>query len=118
MQQEFRKRVGEYANSEMSRRIKELQDRYDWVLKRRGRPFMTPAEYRLLLSALHPDSRVSISDRKLAEVFGIVQKYKLLLVDETVEPTPTPYAAPVPKTAEEWMACRGNEGRVQAQARR
>jgi transposase len=74
----------------------ELHREYQRVLmsRRGGIPIMQPADYRLILSALHPDSRAALSDERLAEAFATFRKYRLLLVNEATEPTPTPERAP------------------------
>jgi ParB-like chromosome segregation protein Spo0J len=99
-----RKHVDDWLADEVPRRFDELMAIYQTVLGRRSRGIMKAAEFRLISSCLHPDSRAGTSERKLAEAFDVIQKHKLLLVDETTVPTPSPHG--LPRTAAEWMAAR------------
>jgi hypothetical protein len=64
---------------------------------------MTKATYNKIASCLHPDSRNSVTDEKLHDVFHIWRSLEIRLLDETQRPTPT-FA--MPRTYEELMAAK------------
>jgi ParB-like chromosome segregation protein Spo0J len=96
-------RMAEALNDVILSRYRELKNLYDGVINRRSRGVMKPAEFRLVLSCLHPDSRHAVTDARLADAMSVLQKYKLSLVDESVEPTPP---LDFPRTRAEWEARR------------
>ena len=59
--------------------------------------------YRAILSCLHPDSRKSTSDDKLAEVFQKFRELEVLMVSEKEMPTPD---LGIPRTFDDLMAVR------------
>jgi hypothetical protein len=58
----------------------------------RAKGLITPSDYTTILSCLHPDSRNSVSDEKLAAAFRLFNdsRLKTLLVKEHPTPRPTP----------------------------
>jgi hypothetical protein len=72
------------------------------IAARRG--IMTGAVYKLILSCLHPDSRKSVSERKLAEAFRAFKGMQVTLVKEAE--IPAPEGLGLPKTMDEWDALR------------
>jgi hypothetical protein len=51
--------------------------------------FVTRAEYDLIRSCLHPDSRLSVSDNKLAKAFRVFNEAEMLFLNENDYPTTT-----------------------------
>jgi hypothetical protein len=52
---------------------------------------MTRAEYNSILSCLHPDSRKSVSDRKLADTFTLFNRFRYVLCNNDEMPIPKNY---------------------------
>jgi hypothetical protein len=75
----------------------EQEQAYKIMRARKG--IMDKASFRLIWSALHPDSRKSISDRKLAEAFDVFSRLEKLLLDEKQSPTDF---QKLPATMAEW----------------
>jgi hypothetical protein len=68
-------------------------DRADRVLSGRKGIF-SRADYDVIRSCLHPDSRTSVSDQKLANAFRLFNEADILLIKETE--TPTASSPPLP----------------------
>lgn len=67
-------------------------------IARSHRGVMTKAEYNTIVACLHPDSRLSVSDEKLADAFRILRSKAVpLLPGETTSPDVVPF----PRTAAE-----------------
>ena len=62
------------------------------------------AEFKTIISSLHPDSRKSISNEKLEQAFKLMNGKRLKLVSE--EEDPTPKIDPFAKTYAEWEALK------------
>lgn len=73
---------------------------YQAVIKGR-RGVLNKADFNLIRSCLHPDSRNSVSDEKLAQAFMIFNKLEINLLKEKDSPTSSP---PMPTTWEELLA--------------
>lgn len=77
----------------------EKEELYDAVVKA-YKGLMPREDYRKVLACLHPDSRRSVSDERLAEAFGIIKKLEKLLVSDAET---RPAAGTLPKTYDELM---------------
>ena len=91
-------RVQEFLEETILPKYRLEQERYRQLSAiRKG--IMDKATFKLIWSALHPDSRKSISDKKLAEAFDAFSKVEKLLLDEKNSPTEF---QPLPKTMADW----------------
>lgn len=70
---------------------------------------ISKATYNLIWSCLHPDSRGSVTDEKLARAFREFEPLEKLVLSEKENPT---RPSDLPKTAEEWLA---RKAKVQAE---
>jgi predicted transcriptional regulator len=94
------------VEAEVKRRIdqivlphwKEEIERADKLYKHR-RGAMEKATFNMIRRALHPDSRASISNEKLAEAFDTFMSLEKFLLDEKASPTQMP---DVPSSWQEW----------------
>ena len=80
------------------------------IEKRKG--VMTSAEYKMIWSCLHADSRKSVSDEKLNKAFNLFTKIEKLILSEKESPTQTSSiggAADLLKRKAEWEAQRAAE---------
>jgi hypothetical protein len=68
--------------------MKRTSAQYRLVLNAR-KGILTRAAYDLIRSCLHPDSRLSVTNEKLAEAFRIFNEAEILLLNETDCPAPT-----------------------------
>lgn len=90
-------------NEDYLHQYKEQLARADAVIAAR-RGAMTSDIYKLILSCLHPDSRKSVSERKLAEAFRTFKDMQVVLVKEAEMPAPE--GLKLPDTMDEWDALR------------
>jgi hypothetical protein len=76
------------AQSERARRDEERERYKTFLDAHRAKGLITPDEYRVIWSCLHPDSRASASDQKLAKAFRLFnnERVKALLVKEVGKP--------------------------------
>jgi len=81
---------------------KKIDDAEAVIKARRGA--MPRSKYRMILAALHPDSRKGLSDKRLADAFDEFAKHELVLVKEAELSTNT--LKPLPSTLEELQAAR------------
>ena len=105
LDQQFEQRVQAEVRSRLSNVLPELREKErqaQQVLERR-RGIMRKPDYDTVLTCVHPDSRRSASDEKLAKAFRIWTDIKPLVLDETQAPTPP---LNMPTTVEEWEARR------------
>jgi hypothetical protein len=96
--EECRKRLDELS---LPAHAKQLQDAQD-VLHGRHKGIMPRNVFRLILSCLHPDSRASVSDRKLNEAFHEFEKRERVLLSEQDDPTPQLQFPRTWAEAQEW----------------
>lgn len=82
--------------------FRQLQDDAKRIVQGR-KGCISGATFRKILACLHPDSRGSASDERLAEAFNEFKKLEKLLVDEKDSPTPI---CPLPRTYEEMLAAK------------
>ena len=78
---EIKRRVDEFILPDWRQKIKEAKQIYD---RRKG--IMDKATFKLIWSALHPDSRKSITDKKLAEAFDAFSGMEKYLLNEKDSP--------------------------------
>jgi transposase len=83
-------------------KYRQLREDADKIINRH-KGIMPRAHYRLLLSCLHPDSRHSASDAKLAEALNILKKHEVVLCEKDPD---KPKGPPLPTTWAEWEAAR------------
>jgi hypothetical protein len=76
---------------------KELADKARMVVEGR-KGILTQRDYKLILSCLHPDGRLSASDEKLARAFRIFNEAEILFLNEADDPSPR---VTLPTTVEE-----------------
>src|SRR6516162_4683139 len=95
---EVKKRIDEIVLPHWKKQIEEAQKLYQ---HRRGA--MSKETFNTIRRALHPDSRQSISDKKLAEAFDTFMSLEKFLLDEKDSPTEF---GDLPKTWAEWEASR------------
>jgi transposase len=98
VEQEVRKRIDEIVLPHWKEKIEQAQKLYE---HRRGA--MSKETFNTIRRALHPDSRQSISDKKLAEAFDTFMSLEKFLLDEKDSPTEF---GDLPKTWAEWEASR------------
>jgi IS30 family transposase len=79
---DVRRRIDEIVLPHWKDQIDEAKKLYD-----RRRALMTKDTFNTIRRALHPDSRNSISDKKLSEAFGAFMKLEKYLLDEKDSPT-------------------------------
>jgi hypothetical protein len=80
-------------NDELQQKVFNLKlhlDTLSGVLTRRTGA-MTRAEYNSILSCLHPNSRKSVSDRKLADTFTLFNRFRYVLCNNDEMPIPKNY---------------------------
>ena len=82
VQDEVRRRIDDIVLPHWKDQIEEAKGLYN-----RRRALMTKETFNTIRRGLHPDSRGSISDQKLAEAFGAFMKLEKYLLDETDSPT-------------------------------
>lgn len=83
----YEKKLDAQAEQERARRDEE-RERYQMGIEvYRAKGIITPDDYNVIRSCLHPDSRASATDEKLATAFRIFNdpRLKMLLVKETTE---------------------------------
>jgi hypothetical protein len=68
-------------------RLKIVLDSWNNVIKSRESGIMVHANFKLIRSCLHPDSRNSASDEKLARAFRVFNRLEYVLCDEAELPT-------------------------------
>lgn len=91
---EVRKRIDEIVLPHWKKQIDEAKDLYS---RRYGA--MTKETFNTIRRALHPDSRQSISDRKLSEAFDAFMALEKYLLNEKDSPTHLPS---LPGSWDEW----------------
>jgi predicted transcriptional regulator len=96
--EEVRKRIDEMVLPYWREQIAEAKTLYE---RRKG--FMDKDTFKLIWSALHPDSRKSITDKKLAEAFDAFSRMEKFLLNE--EDSPTSFGE-LPSSAAEWDAMK------------
>ena len=115
--QEFERRVQTEVNSRLSAVLPALKLREAEARRiqtsRRG--VMRQADYDLILTVVHPDSRLSASAEKLAKAFRLWVDIKRQVLDETQAPTPP---LDMPNTVEELLARRARVQEARRAARR
>jgi transcriptional regulator len=111
--QEVSDRVVKWAEETGIKHFVEQYDKIRYMIERRG-GVMTSRQYALVLSCLHPDSRKSLSDEKMAEAFRIFAPLKIKLCDNKEVPVHLPE---MPATRAAWEA-RREAVRKQRQAAR
>lgn len=98
LQREFDQRVTEAANKETERYLEFWLSQYrqTWAelerVRKSHRGAFTRDDYNMIRSCLHPDSRLSVSDDKLAEAFRLFNEANIELIDTRREK----FASPVP----------------------
>lgn len=95
---ECQRRLNELSLPAYERQWREMRD----ILNRR-RGYMTRANYRKILAALHPDR--GVSDEALATAFDTFKQLEIVLVDNTESPM-VPEPNPFPQTMAEWDELR------------
>jgi ParB-like chromosome segregation protein Spo0J len=96
------KRVREFLEATILPQHRKEQEQARQIMRAR-KGIMDKTSFRLIWSALHPDSRKSISDRKLAEAFDIFSRLEKLLLDEKQSPTDF---QKLPQTMADWDRMR------------
>src|SRR5215813_15204192 len=86
--------------------LKTVLQAWRTVVQSRESGIMVHANFKLVRSCLHPDSRKSASEEKLAKAFRIFNRLEYVLCDEAELPTKE-YAF----TAKEWAWMRGRKKR-------
>jgi len=99
--EEVRKRIDEIVLPSWKKQIAEAQAIFN---RRRG--IMSKSDFKLIWSALHPDSRKSISDKKLGEAFDTFSSLEKFLLDEKDSATSL---AGVPDSLAEWDRMRARK---------
>src|SRR5262245_37862620 len=92
--------------------LKTVLQAWRTVVQSRESGIMAHANFRLVRSCLHPDSRKSASEEKLAKAFRIFNRLEYVLCDEAELPTKE-YAY----TAKEWAWLRGRKRRQKLAAK-
>jgi len=100
------------VRAESSRRMKEMSlpsyraqwDRLIYLLEKR-KGILSKTDFRKILHCLHPDSRKSLSDARLAEAFNLFEQLELVLVAES-KPSGEAFDKPPPTTYEDWIKAR------------
>jgi hypothetical protein len=89
---EFEPRVQAQVQARLATEIKHMErmraESRRVLDSRKG--IITRADFDLIRSCLHPDSRLSVSDQKLAEAFRIFNEAEVLFLDEKECPTTLP----------------------------
>lgn len=80
---ECRKRLDDWLLPDY---YKQLKDAEDVLNARRG--IMTSIVYKKIISCLHPDSRQSVTEKKLQEAFNAFKELEIVLCKESEVPTP------------------------------
>ncbi len=95
LEAEFDARVREATQEAVAQRVEKIILETEWtsanarrVLDARQGIF-TRADYDTIRSCLHPDSRLSVSDEKLAQAFRLFNEAAIVLLDEKDFPTTT-----------------------------
>jgi hypothetical protein len=92
--EKVRKHMDEILLPDLKKKIDQAQELFT---RRRG--LMNKDTFNIIRRALHPDSRNSISDRKLGEAFDAFMALEKFLLDEKSSPTDFPS---LPKTWADW----------------
>jgi hypothetical protein len=87
-------------------RLKTVLESWYQVVRSRESGIMVHANFKLIRSCLHPDSRNSASDEKLGKAFRVFNRLEYVLCDEAELPTKEPVL-----TAKEWKWLRGRKKR-------
>jgi len=95
---EVKKRIDEIVLPSWQEKVDEAQQLY---ARRRG--LMDKETFNIIRRALHPDSRHSISDKKLGEAFDTFMGLEKYLLDEKASPTEMP---DIPSSLAEWDAAK------------
>jgi hypothetical protein len=95
---EVKKRIDEIVLPSWQEKVDEAQQLY---ARRRG--LMDKETFNIIRRALHPDSRHSISDKKLGEAFDTFMGLEKYLLDEKASPTDMP---DIPGSLAEWDAAK------------
>lgn len=95
-------RVREFLEETILPQHRKEQEQAQQIMRAR-KGIMDKTSFRLIWSALHPDSRKSISDRKLGEAFDVFSRLEKLLLDEKQSPT---NFQKLPQTMAEWDRIR------------
>jgi hypothetical protein len=100
LEREFFTRVQAEARMQVAmeiRRAERIQDNARRALHNAQKGYVfTPDDFNLIRSCLHPDSRASASDEKLAEAFRLFNEAKIVLI-----PPPSPTDPDLPSSFEE-----------------
>lgn len=90
VQAEVRRRVAAVTDQaeQMHNAARRVLDTRDGVITR--------SEYDLIRSCLHPDSRLSATNEKLAKAFRVFNEAEILLLNEKDCPTTVPKSPPIP----------------------
>jgi DNA-binding NarL/FixJ family response regulator len=91
---EIKHRVDEIVLPEWKKQIAEAKSLYTY---RKG--IMSKETFNMIRRGLHPDSRHSISDKRLEEAFNAFMKLEKLLLDEKDSPTPL---GDIPSSLADW----------------
>jgi hypothetical protein len=94
IEDEIRRRIDEIVLPHWKQKIEQAQELFN---RRRG--LMDKDTFNTIRRALHPDSRNSISDRKLGEAFDQFMALEKYLLNEKDSPTEFP---DLPKTWQDW----------------
>jgi transposase len=97
---EVKRRVDEIILPDWKKKIEEAKKIYN--LRRK---FMSKETFNMIRRGLHPDSRHSISDKKLAEAFDAFMALEKFLLDEEASPTEI---GDVPSNLAEWDKMKAN----------
>src|SRR5262245_51074095 len=87
-------------------RLKTVLESWANVIKTRESGILAHGQFKLIRSCLHPDSRNSASDEKLAKAFRIFNRLECVLCDEVERPT-----GDYPLTGKELRWLRGRKQR-------
>ena len=100
---EIKQRIDELILPHWKEQIAEAQTLY-----KRRKALMDKDTFNIIRRALHPDSRNSISDKKLAEAFNAFMRLEKHLLNESDSPTDWP---DLPDTAAAWDRMRTTKSR-------
>jgi ParB-like chromosome segregation protein Spo0J len=110
VEEEVRKRIDEIVLPHWKEKIAQAQKLYE---RRRG--LMDKETFNTIRRALHPDSRQSISDKKLGEAFDTFMGLEKYLLDEKSSPTDL---SGLPNSWAEWEAAKRKATEERRAARR
>lgn len=97
---EIKKRLDEMILPSWKKQLAEARTIY---YRRKG-ILKTKREFNLILSCLHPDGRLSVTDTRLGEAFRLFNSLEKFLLDETQ--SPTEIGKGLPSTMAEWDRMR------------